>query len=188
MVKCFRFRVWKIVMVVPGPWERSSRRMFPGLQICSWIFEWESYRCRSSNVRPCSRMFWRHTSLHIGEKTVWTKHLQLSGEFSLKKLDYSKAWRNSKQWFYHFQAMQHQIAEIAVRLECSRLLVYNAARLVEAGLPFAKNASMAKYHASGEWTENIATTTIINFSVVFTELLFLIELKIQINSSINTHC
>lgn len=44
--------------------------------------------------------------------------------------------------------MQHQIAQIATQIECARLLTYNAARMVEAGLPFLKQASMAKLYAS----------------------------------------
>lgn len=44
--------------------------------------------------------------------------------------------------------MQHQISHIATQLECARLLVYNAARLKEAGKPFIKEAAMAKYFAS----------------------------------------
>ncbi|ETV96287.1 hypothetical protein H310_10457 [Aphanomyces invadans] len=47
-----------------------------------------------------------------------------------------------------FQAMQHQQAEIALDIETARLLVYNAARLKDAGEPFVKNAAMAKLHAS----------------------------------------
>jgi len=47
--------------------------------------------------------------------------------------------------------MQHQIAQVATQIECARLLVYNAARLLEAGQPFVKEASMAKYHASGRY-------------------------------------
>jgi short/branched chain acyl-CoA dehydrogenase len=43
--------------------------------------------------------------------------------------------------------MQHQIADSATRIETARLLVYNAARLREAGLPYVKEAAMAKYHA-----------------------------------------
>ena len=46
--------------------------------------------------------------------------------------------------------MQHQIADIAVKLECSRLLVYNASRRVEAGISFAKEASMAKFYVTGK--------------------------------------
>ncbi|CAH0552936.1 unnamed protein product [Brassicogethes aeneus] len=49
---------------------------------------------------------------------------------------------------YSFQAMQHQISQIATQIECARLLVYNAARLVEAGAPFVKQAAMAKYYAA----------------------------------------
>ena len=44
--------------------------------------------------------------------------------------------------------MQHQIAEVATQIEATKLLVYNAARLNEAGLPFIKEAAMAKYYAS----------------------------------------
>lgn len=44
--------------------------------------------------------------------------------------------------------MQHQIAQIATQIECARLLVYNAARLVENGDKFVKQASMAKYYAA----------------------------------------
>jgi len=47
-----------------------------------------------------------------------------------------------------FQGMQHQYATIATEIECARLLVYNAARLKEAGLPFVKEAAMAKLYAS----------------------------------------
>lgn len=46
--------------------------------------------------------------------------------------------------------MQHQIADLATQIECARLLVYNAARLQEAGLPFAKEASMAKFYSAGK--------------------------------------
>ncbi|TMW66091.1 hypothetical protein Poli38472_003856 [Pythium oligandrum] len=46
-----------------------------------------------------------------------------------------------------FQAMQHQYAEIALEIEAARLLTYNAARLKDAGLPFVKEAAMAKLHA-----------------------------------------
>lgn len=44
--------------------------------------------------------------------------------------------------------MQHQIAQVATQLEAARLLTYNAARLAEAGRPFIKEASMAKYYAA----------------------------------------
>ncbi|KAJ8985711.1 hypothetical protein NQ317_014361 [Molorchus minor] len=52
------------------------------------------------------------------------------------------------QPIFKFQSMQHQIAQIATQIECARLLTYNAARLVEQGAPFVKQASMAKYYAA----------------------------------------
>lgn len=52
-----------------------------------------------------------------------------------------------KQKIFDFQGMQHQIADVATRIETARLLVYNAARLRENGFPYVKEAAMAKYHA-----------------------------------------
>ena len=45
-----------------------------------------------------------------------------------------------------FQAVQFQLAEMAVEIEATRLLVYNAARLKDAGKPFVKEAAMAKLY------------------------------------------
>jgi alkylation response protein AidB-like acyl-CoA dehydrogenase len=47
-----------------------------------------------------------------------------------------------------FQAVQHQIARAATELEAARLLVYNAARLRDAGLPFLTEAAMCKIFSS----------------------------------------
>ncbi|KAK2713156.1 short/branched chain specific acyl-CoA dehydrogenase, mitochondrial-like [Artemia franciscana] len=49
---------------------------------------------------------------------------------------------------FDFQGMQHQISLIRTQIEAARLLTYNAARLKEAGLPFIKEAAMAKYYSS----------------------------------------
>lgn len=49
---------------------------------------------------------------------------------------------------FSFQALQHQIAQAITELECARLLVYNAARLVEAKKDVMKEAAMAKLFAS----------------------------------------
>ena len=47
-----------------------------------------------------------------------------------------------------FQGVQFQIARAATEIEAARLLVYNAARLRDAGAPFLKEAAMAKLFAS----------------------------------------
>src|SRR3954452_2658604 len=47
-----------------------------------------------------------------------------------------------------FQGVQFQLAEMAVELEAARLMVYNAARMKDAGIPFVKEAAMAKLFSS----------------------------------------
>ncbi len=47
-----------------------------------------------------------------------------------------------------FQGVQFQLADMATELEASRLLVYNAARLKDAGQDFVIPAAMAKLHSS----------------------------------------
>ncbi|HEY8997816.1 MAG TPA: acyl-CoA dehydrogenase [Edaphobacter sp.] len=68
------------------------------------------------------------------------------------------AWNHAARWakerkqfgkpIADFQAMQFQLAEMATEIEAARLLVYNAARLKDAGHEFLKEAAMAKYFAS----------------------------------------
>ena len=47
-----------------------------------------------------------------------------------------------------FQGVQFQIAQAATDLEAARLMVYNAARLKDAGRPFLREAAMAKLFSS----------------------------------------
>src|SRR5882672_9755565 len=47
-----------------------------------------------------------------------------------------------------FQGVQFQLAEMATELEAARLLVYNAARMKDAGQNFVKEAAIAKLFAS----------------------------------------
>jgi acyl-CoA dehydrogenase len=58
-----------------------------------------------------------------------------------------------------FQGVQFQIARAATDVEASRLLVYNAARLRDAGLPFLKEAAMCKIFAS-EVAERVASLAV----------------------------
>lgn len=48
----------------------------------------------------------------------------------------------------HFQGVQFQLAEMRTSLEAARLMVYNAARLKDAGADFIEAAAMAKLYAS----------------------------------------
>ncbi|HVJ07100.1 MAG TPA: acyl-CoA dehydrogenase [Acidisarcina sp.] len=70
-----------------------------------------------------------------------------SGAWSHAK-EYSKERKQFGRAIGEFQAVQFAIAEMATEIEAARLLVYNAARLKDAQLPFLKEAAMAKYFAS----------------------------------------
>jgi alkylation response protein AidB-like acyl-CoA dehydrogenase len=58
-----------------------------------------------------------------------------------------------------FQGVQFQLAEMATELEAARLMVYNAARLKDAGKNFVKEAAMAKLYSSRA-AERIASKAI----------------------------
>lgn len=63
-------------------------------------------------------------------------------------LKYTQEREQFGQSINNFQAVQFQLAEMAVEIEATRLLVYNAARLKDAGKPFLKEAAMAKLYSS----------------------------------------
>lgn len=58
-----------------------------------------------------------------------------------------------------FQGVQFELAEMATQVEAARLLVYNAARLRDAGKPFLTEAAMAKYFAS-QIAETVASQAV----------------------------
>src|SRR5689334_6720240 len=47
-----------------------------------------------------------------------------------------------------FQGIQFQLAQMGTEIEAARLMVYNVARMKDAGLPFVKEAAMTKLFAS----------------------------------------
>jgi len=58
-----------------------------------------------------------------------------------------------------FQGVQFELAEMAVEVEAARLMVYNAARLKDAGRPFLMEAAMCKYYAS-QIAERVASRAV----------------------------
>jgi short-chain 2-methylacyl-CoA dehydrogenase len=66
---------------------------------------------------------------------------------------YSKERKQFGKPIAEFQAVQMELARMATDVATSRLLVYNAARLREAGQPFLTEAAMAKY-----WSSQVAET------------------------------
>ena len=63
-------------------------------------------------------------------------------------LRYTAERTQFKQPINQFQGVQFQLAEMATELEAARLMVYNAARMKDAGVNFVKEAAMAKLYSS----------------------------------------
>jgi short-chain 2-methylacyl-CoA dehydrogenase len=72
---------------------------------------------------------------------------------------YAKERKQFGKTIAEFQGVQFQLAKMAVQVEAARLLVYNAARLRDARLPFVTEAAMAKYYSS-EIAEKVASKAI----------------------------
>jgi len=78
-------------------------------------------------------------------------------------LDHALAYARERRQFgkpiAEFQGVQFQLAEMATEIEAARLLVYNAARLRDAGLPFVTEGAMCKFFAS-EMAERVASRAV----------------------------
>jgi len=61
---------------------------------------------------------------------------------------YAKERRQFGKPIAEFQAVQFTLAEMATEIEAAKLMVYNAARLKDAGKPYVREAAMTKYFAS----------------------------------------
>ena len=71
-------------------------------------------------------------------------------------LQYAQERKQFGKPICEFQAIQFQLARLATQIEAARLLAYNAARLKDAGLPFLREAAMAKYFCS-DVAEHVAS-------------------------------
>jgi len=78
-------------------------------------------------------------------------------------LDHAIAYAKQRHQFgkpiAEFQGVQFELAQMATEVEASRLLVYNSARLRDAGMSFVTEAAMAKYFAS-QVAENTASRAV----------------------------
>jgi alkylation response protein AidB-like acyl-CoA dehydrogenase len=61
---------------------------------------------------------------------------------------YAQERRQFGKTLSEFQGIQFQIAQMATEIEAARLMVYNAARMKDAGVPFVKEAAMTKLFCS----------------------------------------
>jgi alkylation response protein AidB-like acyl-CoA dehydrogenase len=78
-------------------------------------------------------------------------------------LDHALAYAKQRKQFgkaiAEFQGVQFDLAEMAVDVEAARLMVYNAARLRDAGMPFVTESAMCKYFAS-QVAERVASKAV----------------------------
>jgi butyryl-CoA dehydrogenase/short/branched chain acyl-CoA dehydrogenase len=74
-------------------------------------------------------------------------------------LRYAKERKQFGKPIAEFQAVQFDLARMSTGIEAARLLVYNAARLRDAGLSFTTEAAMAKYYSS-QIAESVASKAV----------------------------
>ena len=98
-------------------------------------------------------------TLNEGRIGIGSQMLGLAEGALNHALEYTKERKQFGKPVSSFQGMQFQLAEMAIAVETSKLMVYNAARLKDAGLDFTKEAAMAKYHSS-QVAEKVASLAI----------------------------
>jgi butyryl-CoA dehydrogenase/short/branched chain acyl-CoA dehydrogenase len=74
-------------------------------------------------------------------------------------LSYTQQRKQFGKAILDFQGVEFQVARMAMEVEAANLLVYNAARLKDAGADFVKEAAMAKLFAS-EVAEHVASQAV----------------------------
>lgn len=98
-------------------------------------------------------------TLNEGRIGIGAQMLGLARAALEHALAYVRERRQFGQTLASFQGVQFDLARMATDIETARLLVFNAARLKEAGKPFLKEAAMAKYWAS-EIAETVASRAV----------------------------
>lgn len=87
-------------------------------------------------------------TLNEGRIGIGSQMIGLSEGALEYAIGYTKERKQFGKAIASFQGVQFQIAQVATELEAARLMVYNAARLKDAGEDFVKEAAMAKLFTS----------------------------------------
>jgi len=87
-------------------------------------------------------------TLNEGRIGIGAQMIGVSAGALAAATQYVKERRQFGKPIADFQAVQFQLAQAATELEAARLMVYNAARLKDAGQAFAQQAAMAKLFSS----------------------------------------
>lgn len=87
-------------------------------------------------------------TLNEGRIGIGAQMLGIAGGAYKAALTYVQTREQFGKPIAHFQGVQFQLAEMRTELEAAKLLVYNAARLKDAGQDFIEAAAIAKLYAS----------------------------------------
>jgi len=74
-------------------------------------------------------------------------------------LKYAQERKQFGKSISEFQGIQFQLAQMATEIDAARLMVYNAARMKDAGMNFVKEAAMTKLFAS-QVAERVASLAV----------------------------
>jgi alkylation response protein AidB-like acyl-CoA dehydrogenase len=88
------------------------------------------------------------TAIDVSRVSVAAQGVGIAQGAFDKALAYAKERQQFGQPLINFQAIQWMLADMATQTDAARLLTYRAAYLQEHGLPFVKEASMAKVYAA----------------------------------------
>ena len=114
---------------------------------CAALWVWHALGCAALwvwHALSCAALWAWHA---LGCAALWAWHA-----LGCAALWAGHALSCAALWVWHIyllcsQAMRHTVATIATQIEAARLLVYNAARLKDLGLPHIKEGAMAKWFA-----------------------------------------
>ena len=95
-------------------------------------------------------------TLNQGRIGIGAQMIGVSAGALEQALEYSRERHSFGKPIASYQGVQFPLARMATDLEAARLLVYNAARLRDSGLPFLTESAMAKYF-SAEVAETITS-------------------------------
>jgi alkylation response protein AidB-like acyl-CoA dehydrogenase len=98
-------------------------------------------------------------TLNEGRIGIGAQMLGLAQGALDQTVQYIKERKQFGKAIAEFQGVQFQLARMATEVEVTRLLVYNSARLRDAGVPFQTEAAMCKVYSS-EVAESVASMAI----------------------------
>jgi alkylation response protein AidB-like acyl-CoA dehydrogenase len=94
-----------------------------------------------------SSMAWERSCILAGALGAMQRQLEMS-------VEYARARKQFGQAIGKFQSVANKVADMYLRLEASRLLIYQAAWLAQQGQPALAEAAAAKVFASEAWVQS----------------------------------